>query len=77
MQQVSEKIISNLIRKNYKVCAIFAGLMSGLTVGLLSIDKLELEIKLVIGSKEEQRCVSKKCKIWINIWKYRQKIWCH
>jgi hypothetical protein len=29
--------------------------MSGLTVGFLSIDKLELEIKLSIGSPDEKR----------------------
>lgn len=32
----------------------FAGLMSGLTVGLLSIDKLELEMKLENGTDQEK-----------------------
>lgn len=32
--------------------------MSGLTVGYLSIDKLDLEIKLAIGTPEEKRAVS-------------------
>ena len=30
---------------------LFAGLMSGLTVGLLSIDKMELETKQLIGTE--------------------------
>ena len=34
-----------------------AGLMSGLTVGFLSIDKLDLEIKKSIGTPEEKRQV--------------------
>jgi hypothetical protein len=37
------------------VCVLFAGLMSGLTVGYLSIDKLDLEIKQSIGTEEEKR----------------------
>lgn len=32
------------------VCVVFAGMMSGLTVGYLSIDKLDLEIKQAIGT---------------------------
>ena len=32
--------------------------MSGITVGFLSIDKLDLEIKLMIGTPEEKRQVS-------------------
>jgi hypothetical protein len=40
------------------VCSCFAGAMSGLTVGLLSIDMLELEITLEIGSEEEKKSVS-------------------
>ena len=40
------------------VCSCFAGAMSGLTVGLLSIDMLELEIKAQIGSDAEKRRVS-------------------
>lgn len=43
----------NCLNNLFKGCALFAGLMSGLTVGLLSIDKLELEIKTAIGSKQE------------------------
>ena len=35
-------------------CVLFGGLMSGLTVGLLGIDELELEIKLSNGSTEER-----------------------
>ncbi len=33
----------------------FAGMMSGLTVGLLSIDQLDLELKENIGTVEEQK----------------------
>jgi hypothetical protein len=33
--------------------------MSGLTVGYLSIDKLDLEIKQSIGTLEEKKCVRK------------------
>lgn len=40
---------------NPKVCVFFAGLMSGLTVGYLSIDKLDLEIKESIGTDIEKR----------------------
>lgn len=40
-------------------CSLFAGAMSGLTVGLLSIDMLELEIKEQIGSEEEKKSVKK------------------
>lgn len=36
---------------------MLAGIMSGLTVGFLSIDKLELEIKHSIGSPDEKRQV--------------------
>jgi hypothetical protein len=32
-----------------------AGLMSGLTVGLLSIDRLDLELKMRTGTVEEKR----------------------
>lgn len=39
-------------------CTAFSGLMSGLTVGLLSIDQLDLEIKLKIGSIHEKKSVS-------------------
>lgn len=37
------------------VLVCFAGLMSGLTVGFLSIDQLDLEIKQSIGTEEEKR----------------------
>jgi len=37
---------------------LFAGFASGLTVGFLSIDKLELEIKGAIGTNYEKRAVS-------------------
>ena len=37
---------------------MFAGLMSGLTIGLLSIDQLELELKKKIGTEIEKRRVS-------------------
>jgi hypothetical protein len=32
--------------------------MSGLTVGYLSIDKLDLEIKLAIGTEKEKKSVT-------------------
>ena len=34
---------------------LFAGIMSGLTVGLLSIDTLELEMKMIHGTEEQKR----------------------
>lgn len=34
---------------------LFGGMMSGLTVGLLSIDELELEMKLSNGTEEEKK----------------------
>ena len=34
---------------------LFAGLMSGLTVGLLSIDTLELEMKMIHGTEEQKK----------------------
>lgn len=37
------------------VCTCFAGIMSGLTVGLLSIDTLELEMKLIHGTPEQKK----------------------
>lgn len=37
------------------LCTCFAGICSGLTVGLLSIDVLDLEIKLIIGTEAEKR----------------------
>lgn len=36
-------------------CAAWGGLMSGLTVGLLSIDELELELKAMTGTEDEKR----------------------
>ena len=36
----------------------FAGVMSGLTIGLLSIDMLDLEITLLIGAPEKKKSVS-------------------
>lgn len=36
---------------------LFAGMMSGLTVGYLSIDELVLELKSQNGTEEEKRCV--------------------
>ena len=36
-------------------CSCFAGVMSGLTIGILSINMLDLEIKTVIGNAEEIR----------------------
>ncbi len=33
---------------------VFGGLMAGLTVGMMSLDELELEMKLAIGSAEER-----------------------
>ena len=41
------------------VCTLWGGLMSGLTVGLLSIDKLELELKVKTGEKVEKDRVSR------------------
>lgn len=35
-------------------CAAWGGLMSGLTVGLLSIDELELELKAMTGTEDEK-----------------------
>lgn len=40
-------------------CVLFGGLMSGLTVGLLGIDELELEIKLSSGTPEEKESAKK------------------
>ena len=36
-------------------CTLMGGFMSGLTVGLASIDKLDLEIKIAIGTEEEKK----------------------
>ena len=41
------------------MCTCIAGIMSGLTVGLLSIDTLELEMKLLHGTDEQKRLASK------------------
>lgn len=41
-----------------EVCAAWGGLMSGLTVGLLSIDELELELKAMTGTESEKARVS-------------------
>ncbi|KAJ1437700.1 hypothetical protein B484DRAFT_324434 [Ochromonadaceae sp. CCMP2298] len=41
------------------VCIIFAGLASGLTQGLLSLDLMELEIKMRSGTVEEQGYAAK------------------
>lgn len=38
---------------------LFAGLMSGLTLGLLSLDKLTLNILKTSGTKQEQRYARK------------------
>ena len=46
-----------LYPNTYKVCTLFAGMMSGLTVGFMSIDKLDLELKLCSGSPSEKRAV--------------------
>ena len=43
-----------LLTNLFLVCAMWGGLMSGLTVGLLSIDELELELKLMTGTDEEK-----------------------
>ena len=40
------------------ICSCFAGVMSGLTIGLLSIDMLDLEITLLIGAPEKKKSVS-------------------
>ena len=39
----------------FQGCAAFAGLMKSLTVGLLSIDNLQLEIKTVIGPNKSNK----------------------
>ncbi len=36
---------------------LFAGMMSGLTVGYLSIDKIDLEVKMNIGTHKEKQAV--------------------
>lgn len=41
------------------ICVLFGGLMSGLTVGLLGIDELELEMKLATGTPEEKASAKK------------------
>lgn len=38
---------------------LFAGIVSGLTVGLMSIDKLSLELKLESGTIEEKACAKR------------------
>lgn len=47
--------------KGFYICVMisifltcFAGIMSGLTVGLLSIDTLELEMKMIHGTAEQK-----------------------
>jgi hypothetical protein len=40
-----QSVSKYLTLSTFIVCSCFAGAMSGLTVGLLSIDMLELEIK--------------------------------
>lgn len=47
----------NINNNYFQGLVCFAGLMSGLTVGYLSIDKLDLEIKAAIGTREEKRQV--------------------
>jgi metal transporter CNNM len=41
------------------ICVLFGGLMSGLTVGLLGIDELELELKVSSGTPEEKNSSKK------------------
>lgn len=60
--QASEELISPLPAEEYIIFSLvsllvvcFAGAMSGLTVGLLSIDPLELEIKVAKGTEEERK----------------------
>jgi hypothetical protein len=36
-------------------------MMSGLTVGFMSIDKLDLELKLCSGTAKEKKAVSLEC----------------
>ena len=33
--------------------------MQGLTVGLLSIEKMELEMKMINGTEEDKKCATK------------------
>ena len=47
----------------FSILAVFAGAMSGLTVGYLSIDMLILEIKLISGTEEEKIYANKIKKI--------------
>ena len=47
----------------FVILAVFAGAMSGLTVGYLSIDMLILEIKLISGTEQEKIYASKIKKI--------------
>lgn len=37
------------------LCVISAGLASGLTMGLLSVDRLKLQVKMQCGTKEERK----------------------
>jgi len=37
------------------LCVVSAGLASGLTMGLLSIDRLKLQVKMQTGTKEERK----------------------
>jgi metal transporter CNNM len=60
--KASEEWISPLPADEYIIFSLvsllvvcFAGAMSGLTVGLLSIDPLELEIKVAKGTEEERK----------------------
>ena len=41
------------------ILTCFAGIMSGLTVGLLSIDTLELEMKMIHGTEEQKKLAAK------------------
>ena len=55
---VAVALCKSLNDDNCLVCTCWGGLMSGLTVGLLSIDELELELKKSIGTDIERRQVS-------------------
>ena len=55
----------------YVGCTCTGGIMSGLTVGLLSIDMLDLEIKIAIGTQAEMKQVSI---FLLNLLEKRQKI---
>jgi metal transporter CNNM len=62
----ADELIADLPASQYAIfisisfCLVcFAGAMSGLTVGLMSIDALELEMKIASGTEEDKRMANK------------------